>query len=105
VGLKAGLHDVEKRKIFTLPGLKLRPLGFQPVASRYTDCATVTHNIRSFYLQFLHESAATEIVCSHNNNTTYATGNVAQAPVYAIRKFNVIGDVHLAVPLQKLHSK
>jgi hypothetical protein len=29
---RAGLEDLEKRKIFTLPGLEL-----QPVASRYTD--------------------------------------------------------------------
>jgi hypothetical protein len=33
----AGLDDVEKRKFLILPGLELRPLGFQPVASRYID--------------------------------------------------------------------
>jgi hypothetical protein len=27
VGPRAGLDDVEKRKIFTLPGFELRPLG------------------------------------------------------------------------------
>jgi hypothetical protein len=31
-GPRAGLDDVEKRKLFTLLGLELRPLG-----SRYTD--------------------------------------------------------------------
>jgi hypothetical protein len=36
---RAGLDDVEKRKFLTLPGLELRPLALQPVASRYTDCA------------------------------------------------------------------
>jgi hypothetical protein len=36
VGPRAGLDDVEKRKFFTLQGVKLRPLGLQPVASRYT---------------------------------------------------------------------
>jgi hypothetical protein len=27
VDLRAGLHDVQKKKFFTLPGLELRPLG------------------------------------------------------------------------------
>jgi hypothetical protein len=35
VGPRVGLDNVEKRKFLTLPGLEL-----QPVASRYTDCAT-----------------------------------------------------------------
>jgi hypothetical protein len=39
VDLRAGLDDLEKRKFFTLPGLELRPLVDQPVASRYTDYA------------------------------------------------------------------
>jgi hypothetical protein len=39
VDLRAGLHDLEKRKFLTPPGLELRPLGRQPVASRYTDYA------------------------------------------------------------------
>jgi hypothetical protein len=39
VGHRAGLDDVEKRKFCTLPGLELRPLGLQAVASRYTDWA------------------------------------------------------------------
>jgi hypothetical protein len=34
VDLRAGLDDLEKRKFLTLPGLELRPLGVQPVASR-----------------------------------------------------------------------
>jgi hypothetical protein len=35
---RAGLDDMEKWKIFTLPGLELPlPLVVQPVASRYTD--------------------------------------------------------------------
>jgi hypothetical protein len=37
VGPSSGLVDVKKGKFLTLPGLKLRPLGLQPVASRYTD--------------------------------------------------------------------
>jgi hypothetical protein len=37
MGPNTGLDDVGRRKIFLLPGLKLRPLGLQPVASRYTD--------------------------------------------------------------------
>jgi hypothetical protein len=36
---RAGLDDMEKRKLLTLPGLELRPLG-RP-ASRYTDCANM----------------------------------------------------------------
>jgi hypothetical protein len=36
------LDDVKKRKISPLPGLELRNLRFQPVASRYTDCAIST---------------------------------------------------------------
>jgi hypothetical protein len=39
VGPRAGLDDVEKRKFLTLPGLELRLLVFQPVVSRYADCA------------------------------------------------------------------
>jgi hypothetical protein len=37
VGPRGGLGDVEKRKFLTLLGLKLRPLGPQPVASCHTD--------------------------------------------------------------------
>jgi hypothetical protein len=37
--LRAGLDDVEKRKLFTLPGLELLPLVVQPIASRYIDYA------------------------------------------------------------------
>jgi hypothetical protein len=33
VDAKAGLDDVEKRKLFSLPGLELRPLG--GVSSKY----------------------------------------------------------------------
>jgi hypothetical protein len=33
---------LEKRKFLTLPGLELRPLSRQLVASRYTDCAIPT---------------------------------------------------------------
>jgi hypothetical protein len=40
VGPRTGLRDVGKRKFLTLPGLKLRPLVGQPVASRYADYAT-----------------------------------------------------------------
>jgi hypothetical protein len=36
----AGLNDMEKRKLLTLPGLEFRSQVLQPVASRYTDCAT-----------------------------------------------------------------
>jgi hypothetical protein len=36
----AGLGDFEKRKFLTLPGVELRPLSIQLVASRYTDYAT-----------------------------------------------------------------
>jgi hypothetical protein len=35
VGPRAGLANVENRKFLTLSGLELRPLGVQPVASRY----------------------------------------------------------------------
>jgi hypothetical protein len=42
VGPRAGLNDVERRKILPLPGLELRPAAVQPVASRYTDCANPT---------------------------------------------------------------
>jgi hypothetical protein len=38
---RVGLDDLEKRSFFTLPGLELQPLGRQPVASRYTNCAIV----------------------------------------------------------------
>jgi hypothetical protein len=34
---RAGLDNLEKRKFSNLLGLELRPLGRQPVASRYTD--------------------------------------------------------------------
>jgi hypothetical protein len=37
VDSRAGLDDVKKRKFLTIPGLILRPLGRQPVVSRYTD--------------------------------------------------------------------
>jgi hypothetical protein len=34
---RAGLDDVEKRKLLTLPGLELDPSIVELVASRYTD--------------------------------------------------------------------
>jgi hypothetical protein len=42
---RAGLDDVEDRKFLTLLGLKLRPLGRQPVSSRYTDYAIPAPNM------------------------------------------------------------
>jgi hypothetical protein len=42
VGARAGLNDMDKWKFLTLPGLEFRPLGRQPVASRYTDWAIPT---------------------------------------------------------------
>jgi hypothetical protein len=36
---RAGLDDLEKTKFLNTPGLELRPFGFQPVASSYTDYA------------------------------------------------------------------
>jgi hypothetical protein len=41
VGHRAGLDDLEKRKFLTLPELELRPSAVQPIASRYTDYATM----------------------------------------------------------------
>jgi hypothetical protein len=40
--LKTGLDDVDKRKFLPLPGLE-----FQPVASRFTDCAIQAPNLFS----------------------------------------------------------
>jgi hypothetical protein len=37
---RAGLDDMEKLKFLTLPEIETRPSVVQPVASRYTDCAT-----------------------------------------------------------------
>jgi hypothetical protein len=34
---RSGLDDMEERKFLTIPGPELRPLGHQPVASRYTE--------------------------------------------------------------------
>jgi hypothetical protein len=39
VGPKAGLDDVEKKILSTLPVLELRSFGLQTVANRYTDCS------------------------------------------------------------------
>jgi hypothetical protein len=33
----------------TVPGLEIRSLGFQPVASRYTDCVIPAHEVLSAY--------------------------------------------------------
>jgi hypothetical protein len=40
VGLRAGLDDVDKRKLFPLPGIGPRPLS--PQSRRYTDSAMST---------------------------------------------------------------
>jgi hypothetical protein len=62
VGLRAGLDDVEERKILTLLGLKnSEPSLVQPVASRYTDCATPAPN---------YPTVATKI---HNKPSTLCT--------------------------------
>jgi hypothetical protein len=39
VNPRTGVDDVETRQFLTLPGLELRTLGRQPVASRYTEYA------------------------------------------------------------------
>jgi hypothetical protein len=44
VGPRTALDDVENKKCLNLPGLELRPLGRQPVASRYTDCTIPAPN-------------------------------------------------------------
>jgi hypothetical protein len=51
VGFRAGLNDVETRKFLTLPGLKLRPLGWTPVASRYTDYAIPALNLKEVEIE------------------------------------------------------
>jgi hypothetical protein len=38
---RTGLGDLEKRKFLALPGSKLNPSAVEPVASRYTDYATM----------------------------------------------------------------
>jgi hypothetical protein len=38
MGPRAGLDDVEKKKILPTPVFEPNPLIIQPVASRYTDC-------------------------------------------------------------------
>jgi hypothetical protein len=43
---------MEKRKFFTLPGLELRPSVVQPVASRYTDYAIPTMQMKKRYITF-----------------------------------------------------
>jgi hypothetical protein len=40
---RAGLINTEMLKFLTLPGLELRLLVVQPIASRYTDYATAAH--------------------------------------------------------------
>lgn len=42
MGPRAGLDDVEKRKLWALPGLELRPLRRAARTSRYTACALPT---------------------------------------------------------------
>jgi hypothetical protein len=44
---RAGLGDVEKRKLLTVPGPEFEPLGLQSVASRYTDCAIPSNKVTS----------------------------------------------------------
>jgi hypothetical protein len=57
-GLRAGLHDVEKKKFLTLPGLKLRPLSHPALASCYTDRAIPVPK------GILHTVSNTGIYCS-----------------------------------------
>jgi hypothetical protein len=45
MGPRAGLDDMEKRKILTLPGLELRPLG-RPARSQYSvDDRMINNNV------------------------------------------------------------
>jgi hypothetical protein len=46
---RAGVDDVEKRKIFPLMELELDPSVVQPVASRYTDYANSAPVIIFFF--------------------------------------------------------
>jgi hypothetical protein len=43
VGPRAGLDDVERRKILLLSGVELDTSAVQPVASRYTYCDLPAH--------------------------------------------------------------
>jgi hypothetical protein len=49
VGPRTGLDDVEKRKFPTLPGLELRTLGRQLLASRHTNYASPAPNLTMIY--------------------------------------------------------
>jgi hypothetical protein len=52
LGPSASLENIEKRTILFVPGLEIRPLILQPVASTYTDCAFADPYIyRLFKLQ------------------------------------------------------
>jgi hypothetical protein len=62
MGPTAGLDNAEKAKLFTLPGLELRPLGRHPVASHYTDCASPAPN---------HKQINTRILCLKDLRARY----------------------------------
>jgi hypothetical protein len=53
VGPRTSMYDVEKRKLLTLPGLKLWSLCRPAVASRYTDCAITTPRLVTFHRRVL----------------------------------------------------
>jgi hypothetical protein len=63
VGPTAGLDDVEKRKLFTLPGLEFRPLGRparSPSLYRLHSCSAVTI-LKCFHNKIVLQSYKTKI--------------------------------------------
>jgi hypothetical protein len=50
---RSGLDDLEKIKFLTLPGLELRTLAVQPVASGYTDYATAAAEVIGVVIEML----------------------------------------------------
>jgi hypothetical protein len=65
---RAGLDDVEKRKFLTIPGLEIRPLSVQPVAS---GCYPVSY----FVLNILQYSS------SDTDNTLLVLHQIIRYPL------------------------
>jgi hypothetical protein len=64
VGPRTGLHDVEKRKFLTLPGLELRPLG-RPARSQSLYRLRYSGSYEGFAIVWLYERFCLPVSVEH----------------------------------------
>jgi hypothetical protein len=95
VGPRAGLDDMEKRKCFTLPGLKLRLLA-RPARSQslyrvsYRDSSSVVVHFTNS--RMLHGAGLTVVLCTHIGRHLFIISAKALAVLTSCCGFTYFSD-------------